>query len=68
MGAANLCGQLGYDGGVRYNAEGGDGLIAAGNRVCAGGELTIYDCPLMGESETGGCTHDNDQGVECFFA
>ena len=47
MGAANLCGQLGYDGGVRYNAEGGDGLIAAGNRVCAGGEQTIYDCPLM---------------------
>jgi len=65
-GAENLCKQLGYKTGVRFDAPEGTGSIVAGNRLCAGGEKTVYDCPLMqGRNDTHTCTNDNDQGVEC---
>jgi len=63
-GAENICKQLGYAGGTKYTAGGGTGLIAAGNRLCNGGEATIFDCPLM-RAELQDCSHTHDQGVEC---
>lgn len=64
-GASNICKQLGYEGGTKYSAAGGSGTIVAGNRECAGGEATIFDCPLKNSNELAGCTHLYDQGVEC---
>ena len=65
-GAENLCKQLGYQSGVKYSAPGGTGSIVAGNRRCAGGEATVYDCLLYhGRTETKGCSHTIDQGVQC---
>ena len=68
-GAENICKQLGYTGlGRRYSAPGGTGPIQTGNRQCAGGEETIFDCPRQGlpnRGELQDCTHENDQGVEC---
>ena len=49
---------------MKYTAGGGTGTIAAGNRLCRGGEETIYDCPLR-RAELEGCTHAIDQGVDC---
>ena len=63
-GAENLCKQLGYQTGVKYTASGGTGSIVAGNRICAGGEATVYECKLI-RSETTDCTHNYDQGVQC---
>ena len=41
-------------------------VILAGNRLCYGGEATIWDCPLQGgRTETQSCSHDLDQGVSC---
>merc|ERR1719369_960086 len=39
-------------------------MIVAGNRRCAGGEDTIYDCKRY-RGELDGCTHAIDQGVHC---
>ena len=65
-GAENICKQLGYTGGSKYTAAGGAGHINAGNRLCSGGEKTIFDCPLQaGRNDTTGCSHELDQGVEC---
>ena len=50
---------------MKYTAGGGTGTIAAGNRLCSGGEETIFDCPPM-RDELHDCTHAIDQGVECF--
>merc|ERR1712215_57154 len=63
-GAENICRQLGYTGGTKYTAPGGTGPIQTGNRLCEGGEATIWDCPLK-RGELEGCTHDIDQGVTC---
>ena len=49
---------------MKYTAGGGTGTIAAGNRLCSGGEETIFDCPLK-RDELEGCTHAIDQGVDC---
>merc|ERR1719312_1353044 len=65
-GAENICAQLGYTGGSKYTAGGGTGPIHAGNRVCSGGETTVFDCPLRaGRTETTDCSHSIDQGVHC---
>merc|ERR1711915_990931 len=64
-GATNICKQLGYKGGKKYTAGGGVGLIATGNRLCKGGEATVYDCPLKREALKG-CDHKIDQGVHCW--
>merc|ERR1719250_54490 len=65
-GAENICKQLGYTGGTKYTDGGGTGPIHAGNRLCSGGEETIFDCPLQaGRSDTTGCSHSLDQGVQC---
>jgi len=65
-GAENICKELGYTGGTKYTAPGGIGPILAGNRLCSGGEETIWDCPLQGErNDTTRCTHEHDQGVRC---
>ena len=65
-GAENICKQLGYTGGTSYTAGGGMGPINAGNRLCEGGEKTIFDCKLRGErNDLTGCNHDHDQGVHC---
>ena len=65
-GGENICRQLGYRGGTKYTAPGGTGPIHAGNRLCKGGEKTVWDCPLQqGRSDTTGCSHDIDQGVHC---
>ena len=61
-GAENICKQLGYAGGTHYAAPGGIGPINAGNRLCSGGEATVWDCPLMNSLP---CSHDHDQGVSC---
>merc|ERR1711962_1809172 len=63
-GAENICRQLGYTGGTKYTAPGGTGPIQTGNRLCKGGEATIWDCPLK-RGELDGCTHNIDQGVAC---
>ena len=60
-----MCKQLGYESGVKYTAPGGTGSIVAGNRICAGGEATVYDCPLKRKSDSFDCTHHIDQGVQC---
>ena len=61
IGAENICKQLGYTGGTRYT-----GPINAGNRLCNGGEKTIFDCELQGgRTDTTGCSHSHDQGVKC---
>ena len=66
-GAENICRQLGYVGGTKYTAPGGTGPIQAGNRLCRGGEATVWDCPLQGgRTDTTGCSHDIDQGVTCY--
>ena len=65
-GAENICKEIGYTGGTKYTAQGGSGPILAGNRLCSGGEKTIWDCPLQyGKNDTVDCSHDNDQGVSC---
>ena len=65
-GAENICAQLGYAGGSKYTAGGGTGPIHAGNRLCSGGEKTVFDCPLQaGRTDTTGCSHSIDQGVHC---
>ena len=65
-GAENICKQLGYAGGTRYTTGGGTGPINAGNRLCSGGEKTVFDCPLQGgRTDTTRCTHNHDQGVHC---
>ena len=65
-GAENICIQLGYTGGTKYNAPGGTGPILAGNRLCSGGEKTVFDCPLQGgRNDSYHCIHDHDQGVHC---
>ena len=65
-GAENICKQLGYAGGTHYTAGGGTGPINAGNRLCSGGEKTVFDCPLQGgRTDTTRCTHNHDQGVHC---
>ena len=65
-GAENICKVLGYKGGTKYTAPGGSGPILAGNRLCSGGEKTIWDCPLQGgRTDTTRCNHDHDQGVRC---
>ena len=64
-GAEVICKQLGYDGGHKYTAPGGTGPIQAGNRLCDGGEATVWDCELQ-SSELKECTHDHDQGVDCY--
>ena len=80
-GANNICQQLGYAGGTRYDAPGGMGAIVAGWRTCAGTERTVFDCPPAGNAndydtrrrryqynridETMACTHEQDQGVQC---
>jgi hypothetical protein len=64
-GAENLCKQLGYESGLKYRAPGGTGPIVAGNRLCRGGEATVYECPLKKKTDNLHCTHNNDQGVEC---
>ena len=66
-GAENICHQLGYTGGSKYTAGGGTGPIHAGNRLCSGGEKTIFDCPLQqGRTDATRCSsHDLDQGVDC---
>ena len=65
-GAENICKQLGYTGGKKYTAAGGTGPILAGNRLCSGGEATVWDCPLQAHrGDTKDCTHALDQGVEC---
>ena len=65
-GAENICKQLGYAGGTHYTAPGGIGPINAGNRLCSGGEATVWDCPLVdGRNDTTYCSHDIDQGVHC---
>ena len=63
-GAENICKQLGYETGVKYTAPGGTGPIQAGNRLCSGGEATVWDCPLK-RPELKDCTHAIDQGVHC---
>merc|ERR1719402_708983 len=65
-GAENICKELGYTGGTKYTAPGGSGPILAGNRLCNGGEETVWDCPLQkGRTDTTACSHDLDQGVSC---
>ena len=65
-GAENICKQIGYTEGTRYTAGGGTGPINAGNRLCNGGEKTIFDCELQKErTDTTGCSHSHDQGVKC---
>ena len=67
-GAENICKELGlgYTRGTHYKAPGGSGPILAGNRLCSGGEKTIWDCPLQrGRNDTTRCSHDHDQGVRC---
>ena len=65
-GAENICKELGYTGGTKYTAPGGSGPILAGNRLCKGGEETVWDCPLQGgRTDTTRCNHDHDQGVRC---
>ena len=65
-GAENICRQLGYTGGTKYTVGGGTGPIHAGNRLCSGGEETIFNCPLQaGRTDTTGCSHSLDQGVHC---
>ena len=74
-GAENICKELGYGGGTHYKAPGGSGPILAGNRICRGGEATVWDCPLSGTpldrnadniNDTTNCdSHDFDQGVSC---
>ena len=55
-----------YVGGTWYRASGGSGPIQAGNRLCSGGEKTIFDCPLQrGRDDTTNCNHTHDQGVTC---
>ena len=49
----------------RYTAGDGTGAILAGNRQCTGGEKTVFDCPLMGQCDSCGCTHAHDQGIAC---
>ena len=66
IGAENICKQLGYTGGTRYTAGGGIGPINAGNRLCNGGEKSIFECELQkGRTDTTGCSHSQDQGVHC---
>ena len=64
-GADNICKQLGFIGGARYTAGGGTGPINAGNRLCSGGEDTVWDCPLMAATDTTACSHEYDAGVQC---
>ena len=65
-GAENICKQLGYSGGTWYRSPGGTGPIQAGNRLCSGGEATVWDCPLQaGMNDLTGCDHDHDIGVDC---
>ena len=65
-GAENICKELGYTGGTKYTAPGGSGPILAGNRLCSGGEKTVWDCPLQGgRTDTTRCSHKHDQGVRC---
>ena len=65
-GAENICIQLGYTGGTKYPARGGTGPINAGNRLCSGGEKTVFDCPLQAErTDATDCNHDHDMGVHC---
>jgi len=65
-GAENICKQLGYSGGTWYNAPGGNGPIQAGNRLCSGGEPTVWDCPLQdGRNDRTRCDHNRDIGVDC---
>ena len=65
-GAENICKELGYTGGTHYTVPGGSGPILAGNRLCSGGEKTIWDCLLQaGKTDTHRCSHDIDQGVSC---
>ena len=64
-GAENICKQLGYAGGAKYTAPGGTGPIQTGNRLCQGGEATVWDCPQRSQGELFGCTHAHDQGVDC---
>ena len=66
IGAGNLCHQLGYLGGERYDAPGGTGPVVAGHRKCVGGEATVYSCALMGPSDDAWCSHNIDQGVHCY--
>merc|ERR1719347_2231740 len=65
-GAENICAQLGFTGGTKYTAGGGTGPIQAGNRLCKGGEKTVFECPLQaGRKDTTRCSHRFDQGVHC---
>ena len=66
-GAENICKQLGYVLGKRYAAPGGTGPIQTGNRLCAGGEATVFDCPIQGgREELQYCNgHEDDQGAIC---
>ena len=65
-GAEHICKKLGYTSGTKYTAPGGIGPILAGNRLCSGGEKTIWDCPLQGgRTDKSRCNHDHDQGVRC---
>ena len=65
-GAENVCKALGYNGGTYYKAPGGSGPILAGNRLCSGGEETVWNCPLQaGRSDMYRCSHKYDVGVIC---
>merc|ERR1712142_638001 len=65
-GAENICRSKGFTGGVPYTVPGASGPINYGNRLCKGGEKRIKDCPLQGGLiDTFGCTHQQDQGVQC---
>ena len=65
-GAENICVQLGYTGGTKYTAPGGTGPIHAGNRLCKGGEKSVWECPLQKDrKDTTRCSHKIDQGVAC---
>ena len=58
--------QLGYTGGTKYTAPGGTGPIHAGNRLCKGGEKSVWECPLQKDrKDTTRCSHKIDQGVAC---
>jgi hypothetical protein len=70
-GAKNICRQLGYEEGTRYDAPwvGGHGQVVTGYRLCSGGEQTIFECALQGEHSdpppSEQCSHAEDQGVHC---
>ena len=65
-GADNICKTLGYTGGTKYTAPGGSGPVISGNRICEGGEETVWDCPLApGKKGLQACSHKYDQGVSC---